>query len=869
MSGTACRRSWLVLFALLSCADPGSAPEQRTGVNLEIVHDSTLPVSAFAVLGWHADGSTALDRAVFAAPLSLDPPGVRSTMLVVDLQAGSNREVMTIRVDALDGGEAVVGSGQSDVVVIPRELVDASVRVGLPVICGDGVLQTALEACDDGNIAAGDGCSPMCVIEESASCSTDPSLCPPPPPPPPPPSSGARIRRVEQLAAQETRSVSFVDVPGTTLRFTPSSSSEVWLVFVSGRIRSTDPSETSAEMRLLINDVEVDLFGHQTRGSEDNWAGFLTFDHVRGTTSSQKVQPQFRAETGTTAVDSLRVIAAPLPEDADFHVSETDLPDERTGPALTLEELSFTPPAAGSYVVLGKASQSEDPGNDAVQTWLERDDGTRRPLDERGSRFTNARGAWQPMFSAMSANLDRSPTKLALRGSSAGASTDWWATAYAYRRPITISGSTIGLGEGSDAVRLSFDHRTLVGEAKARADGRDVRITQKSLNGWVEVDRVLDPDSAWGQTDTTLWFPAATTALDGTEPFYLYYGDPIADVAPEDPHQVFLLYEDFSDAALDGARWISLGASPVVSSGILELGPEAGIHGAPSYEFGVDTRWEAKVALSDPSQDGLQYWGGGREERANPHISFSTQTQQHFVTNNGFSSPVGVDTPTSFHVYAFDRFSFSQVRYFQDGNLLTTHFTNIPIGTMPIRLVNAASRGTIRYDWVRVRRLVEPEPATTLEAEESFTGNEPSSWRYRKLIAFRADAFDAFYYDESPALESSTSSEIVIKGALSTPSPTRLTDYLVIQSLRISGESSESGRKSGILRADGRVLVETSHKINREGGPIDGYHHNAGVAHALTAAESMRLENGFASPDGLSVDAADSVIIVLGYPPLP
>ena len=66
--------------------------------------------------------------------------------------------------------------------------------------CGDGILNSACEECDDGNTISGDGCSSLCKIEENppeppvcgdnicngeetcSSCPSDCGICPPQPP---------------------------------------------------------------------------------------------------------------------------------------------------------------------------------------------------------------------------------------------------------------------------------------------------------------------------------------------------------------------------------------------------------------------------------------------------------------------------------------------------------------------------------------------------------------------------------------------------------------------------------------------------------------------------------------------------------------
>jgi cysteine-rich repeat protein len=45
-------------------------------------------------------------------------------------------------------------------------------------ICGDGIVIPIKEPCDDGNLVAGDGCSPTCGIEYGWNCYTSNFLVP-------------------------------------------------------------------------------------------------------------------------------------------------------------------------------------------------------------------------------------------------------------------------------------------------------------------------------------------------------------------------------------------------------------------------------------------------------------------------------------------------------------------------------------------------------------------------------------------------------------------------------------------------------------------------------------------------------------------
>jgi cysteine-rich repeat protein len=46
----------------------------------------------------------------------------------------------------------------------------------VPFVCGDGVVKPS-EACDDGDLATGDGCDAACQVEEHCTCLGEPSVC--------------------------------------------------------------------------------------------------------------------------------------------------------------------------------------------------------------------------------------------------------------------------------------------------------------------------------------------------------------------------------------------------------------------------------------------------------------------------------------------------------------------------------------------------------------------------------------------------------------------------------------------------------------------------------------------------------------------
>jgi hypothetical protein len=246
-------------------------------------------------------------------------------------------------------------------------------------------------------------------------------------------------------------------------------------------------------------------------------------------------------------------------------------------------------------------------------------------------------------------------------------------------------------------------------------------------------------------------------------------------------------------------------------------------------------------------------------------MSWFADQSDHHGESNGFITHFDADTPTDFHIWRIARESGFAVHFAQDNTLIATHDT-VPRGRLAPYLANETEGASIFYDWIRIRPFVNPEPEVTLGAIESIRGGAPSSWAYRKIMAFRADAFESTGYAESLAAQTTTSTTFVPKTELTSEAPPTPKSYVAIQSMRISGATNADARKAGELRADGITLLATSHKITRTSEDINGYHHVAGTVDLRSAEKPVLYQNGFYSPEGINVRAAESVIILLRLP---
>lgn len=245
--------------------------------------------------------------------------------------------------------------------------------------------------------------------------------------------STTNFYKVEQLTEQSTTSTTFIDVPGCTLTFAPESTSETWMIFASGVCRSSSNTEQAFEMRLTVDGVEEDLWSHQNNtATTPNGAGFLVFDRISGVDTLQTIKVQYRALTGTVYCDDVRVVAALVPDGADFQYYESDGIVSSTGSNLTLGSLTFTPSSTGNYFIIGSIKHREHPSGSTSQTWFEGSDGSLHPNAPSGVYHSNAREPWNPNTCVWRENLTATSKTFNIRFTSSGSGSQ--ASEHRYRK---------------------------------------------------------------------------------------------------------------------------------------------------------------------------------------------------------------------------------------------------------------------------------------------------------------------------------------------------------------------------------------------------------------------------------------------------
>lgn len=314
------------------------------------------------------------------------------------------------------------------------------------------------------------------------------------------------------------------------------------------------------------------------------------------------------------------------------------------------------------------------------------------------------------------------------------ATTSWWNASYPYRYKISITATGSAIASGYSVSTDDFDHAAEVSGGRSLTSGNDVRFVYWNGTAWTELDRVVDPQSAWNTAAPQIWFrtQAAIAANATDDNYYLYYGNVgSAGTPPADESDVFLFFDGFAGNSLSSSRWSSDDAS--VSGGILTLPVDA--YAFSTSTFGVDTIWETRVRMPDPLPNGgsqfFYYWMAANN---NGSMGFFANTTDHYAittTNATTQTAINEGTATGYQIFSFTREGNTEARFRVNGAQVAAITTNLPTGNLQIAALNDANGSrTQQYDWVRVRAYRDPEPAPVLGTLEQPAPPSPvAEWR--------------------------------------------------------------------------------------------------------------------------------------------
>jgi len=298
-----------------------------------------------------------------------------------------------------------------------------------------------------------------------------------------------------------------------------------------------------------------------------------------------------------------------------------------------------------------------------------------------------------------------------------------------YYVPITITEES-GVGLQDYSVKIVLNNSNFAGwNHIASLNGSDIYFLDGGDNPlyyWIES---FDINSK----EAVIWVKVDVPALSSVT-IYMYYGGSNSFRNYNDPEKVFLFFDGFDDNNLDTSKWtFSTSGNGIGSynetSGYLEVssGSQSGARVITNDVFylplAVEGRWvyvdgtEMWLALTNATDiTGQQY---------NYHIRVGYSTylgefvyQVRVRGNHYFYDEISRSPP-----YSFARFSWvvtaSKTVYYEEG-LQVNQNTAQDVFTEedPLHLYLSTWNGVARWDWIAVRKYVDPEPSISIGVEK-------------------------------------------------------------------------------------------------------------------------------------------------------
>ncbi|MBW2528001.1 MAG: hypothetical protein JRI23_27720 [Deltaproteobacteria bacterium] len=349
---------------------------------------------------------------------------------------------------------------------------------------------------------------------------------------------------------------------------------------------------------------------------------------------------------------------------------------------------------------------------------------------------------------------EEDPTSTGVGGGSGGSDADGGAggggvASYACSREILIE-TSVEL-PGYTAV-IELDHAALIGAGKSSASGDDVRIFQsRPSGGEVELSRVASPRTPWGGDAVEVAFRLPELSAEDDATYLLVYGAASATAPPNDPGEVFDLWDDFDGPTLDPA-WLAdavgadaAGAAEVVGGALVVTANGTGIDAAADSLFFVHRElsrdFVAETVVEGESGNAAAALVGGLMARAgaspsDPFVAISYRKENQGSAWLGWRTGQGEDAdgqadpgaPSALPVYFQLRRSGPSVRGavasgpgpFVEAGQGTSIGGDFPepfrVG-VPFANLEASSQTELRVGWFSARLVARPEPTITLGPE--------------------------------------------------------------------------------------------------------------------------------------------------------
>ncbi len=325
---------------------------------------------------------------------------------------------------------------------------------------------------------------------------------------------------------------------------------------------------------------------------------------------------------------------------------------------------------------------------------------------------------------------------------------NWWNTNYGFRRQITIVNNVASMLDVGYSVCVTINTASLVSASKMLSDGNDLRVVYWSGSNWIELDReVIDMNS----TSTQVWFKTqATIEANGSDSnYYIYYGNPSAGSPPANKINVYLWYDDFDRAdkpditteasysvKTGGGAW-SIETNKLKNVGAAGDPNKLVITGLGNVNADIDMLVKIEVtsfAGGDLSRMGLSCCMDTNPSRGSGYCGlFHQDTSSLDLLNDLRSWGTQGTYGWSLNTWYYMRFRvidpasrLGKVKVWQVGTTEPNAWIvdgNFGGGTArtygEVGFVGSRTTDTTYFDEILIRYMTDPEPSTSLGAEES------------------------------------------------------------------------------------------------------------------------------------------------------
>jgi len=329
---------------------------------------------------------------------------------------------------------------------------------------------------------------------------------------------------------------------------------------------------------------------------------------------------------------------------------------------------------------------------------------------------------------------------------------NWWNTDYAYRRTVTITNNAASALIVNYSVSVTLDTASMVISGKLMLSGNDLRVVYNSGSSWVELDREVD---GMGTSSTQVWFETQDSILaNGSDDnYYIYYGNPNAGTPPANKSNTYLWFDDFNrpnepdittevayQVKTGGGTWsienntlknVGAGGDPnkliITALGNVTAAVDMLVKiDVVSFAGGDYSRVGLSSCMDTNSPSGGGYCGlfhndGNSLDLLNDLRSWGTHGTYSWSLNTWYNMRFRVIDPSS---------GLGELKVWPIGTLEPDTWTvngnfggGNPRGYGEVGFAGSRTSDTTYFDGIVIRYIANPEPSTSLGAEESEFSN--------------------------------------------------------------------------------------------------------------------------------------------------